>query len=218
MFKTLLDRLKLESTRQMEYQNTMNDFQDIEEDIRICPNCGSENYNDYNFCANCGFPLTEHITGTQCKVPLRPQSEIHTGSFDEKFARDCVARCEFDKSQNNKTPGLDGNFRFNDRRFDDYAEQLEDPNIPDELLVDTGKKISDSYMSFGVYVRIRNIKVTDQYVIFEIIPDTGTKVKSILKLENEISLALKTDVIINPIYQKGFIALIISTRYYDERE
>ena len=73
-------------------------------------------------------------------------------------------------------------------------------------------------MSFGVYVRIRNIKVTDQYVIFEIIPDTGTKVKSILKLENEISLALKTDVIINPIYQKGFIALIISTRYYDERE
>ena len=142
----------------------------------------------------------------------------NTESFDEKFARDCVARCEFDKSQNNKTPGFDGNFRFNDRRFDDYAEQLEDPNIPDELLVDTGKKISDSYMSFGVYVRIRNIKVTDQYVIFEIIPDAGTKVKSILKLENEISLVLKTDVIINPIYQKGFIALIISTRYYDERE
>lgn len=218
MFKTLLDKLKLKSTREMESQSNRNDFQDVEEGIKTCPNCGDVNYDDYNFCVNCGFPLKGHITVDQYRAKLQKQSRIRSSRFDEKFARDCVAYCEFDKTQNNKTPGLDGNFRFNDRRFDDYAEQLTKSNIPDELLIETSEKISNTYMNFGVYIRIQKVKVTEQYVIFEIIPDSSTKVKSILKLENEISLALKTDVIINPIYQKGFIALIISTRYYDERE
>lgn len=57
MFKTLLDKLKLESTREMESQSNRNDFQDVEEGIKTCPNCGDMNYDDYNFCVNCGFPL-----------------------------------------------------------------------------------------------------------------------------------------------------------------
>lgn len=57
MFKTLLDKLKLESTREMENQSTRNDFQDVEEGIKTCPNCGDMNCDDYNFCVNCGFPL-----------------------------------------------------------------------------------------------------------------------------------------------------------------
>ena len=113
---------------------------------------------------------------------------------------------------------MDGNFRFNDRRFDEYAEQLTKSNIPVELLLETSEKISNTYMNFGVYIRIQKVKVTEQYVIFEIIPDARTKVKSILALENEISLVLKTDVIINPIYQKGFIALIIPTRYFSNNK
>ena len=72
MFKTLLDRLKLESTRQMEYQNTMNDFQDIEEDIKICPNCGSENchYISSVSRSTSGFGFSRACCGTLLSGPV----------------------------------------------------------------------------------------------------------------------------------------------------
>ena len=93
MFKTLLDKLKLESTREMESQSNRNDFQDVEEGIKTCPNCGDMNYDDYNFCVNCGFPLKGHITVDQYRAKLQKQSRIQSSRFDEKFARDCVAYC-----------------------------------------------------------------------------------------------------------------------------
>ena len=168
--------------------------------------------------------LINYFRGKTCKTSDEEQEatqEDEEQNYEscndiEDYASSCVASCEFDKSQNNSTPGLDGNFRFNDKRFDsNYLQTRTKPDISDDFIKRISQIVIDTYKDFGVYININNVDVSNQYVIFQIVPNAGTHVKSILRLENEISTTLKTDVIINPIYQKGYIGLILPAEYFE---
>lgn len=132
----------------------------------------------------------------------------------DDFAAQCVADCEFDPEQNNKTPGLDGNFRFDDARFNHPQEDENTRNeIPSDVLEKIASNIFHTYASLGVDVRVPNFIVAKTYVVFYLIPGPGVRKDTICHLEREISLTLGTNVFMNIASKEGFIGLFVPIDY-----
>ena len=82
---------------------------------------------------------------------------------------------------------------------------------------DTIRKIGDiilaTYKYYDVAVRIADIRMTRTYVIYCLVPIPGVKKDAVCNLQTELSIALRTDVFMNVVYEKGYIGLFIATDY-----
>ena len=124
----------------------------------------------------------------------------------DDFAAQCVAECEFDPEQNNKTPGLDGNFRFDDKRFDAFADDEETKqSVSQDQLHLIADAITNVYSNFGMKTIIKGFNFPKPYVVVQIVPGAGVRVRDVLSLEDNLSMALGIPVIMNAMYNKGFI-------------
>lgn len=203
---------------------------EIREVVKVkCPNCGKLLGTDYLFCTSCGHSLTKPAMSAPKPVETKAQPIAQKPKIKEKpveimeskltpelerFAEKCVAYCELDKKQNPKTPEFVGNFRFDDKRFNDLEE---DVDIKHEISPDTIRKIGDiilaTYKYYDVAVRIADIRMTRTYVIYCLVPIPGVKKDAVCNLQTELSIALRTDVFMNVVYEKGYIGLFIATDY-----
>ena len=55
--------------------------------------------------------------------------------------------------------------------------------------------------------------MTRTYVIYCLVPIPGVKKDAVCNLQTELSIALRTDVFMNVVYEKGYIGLFIATDY-----
>ena len=202
----------------------------IKEIVKVkCPNCGKLLGTDYLFCTSCGYSLTKPAASVPKPIETKTQPIAQKPKIKEKpvgimgskltpelerFAEKCVAYCELDKKQNPKTPEFVGNFRFDDKRFNDLEE---DVDIKHEISPDTIRKIGDiilaTYKYYDVAVRIADIRMTRTYVIYCLVPIPGVKKDAVCNLQTELSIAFRTDVFMNVVYEKGYIGLFIATDY-----
>lgn len=156
---------------------------------------------------------------TQVHIQSKESSKhnITTPDFDvDNYAKECNAYCEFKETIPTDITNLKGSFRFNDKRFTEKYTESFDSQISSKTLHDIQNIIVSTYSNFGVSVKVNNFNLTKYYAIAETIPCSGTSVKSVLAFQNEISIALGTEVIINAMYEKGYVGIIIPMNYIKE--
>lgn len=133
----------------------------------------------------------------------------------DDFAQMCNVYCEFKEKLPTNDPTLNGNFRFNDKRFTGKYSEPHNCIISPNILHSISNIIISTYNNFGVYVKVNNFNFTKYYFVAEITPCPGTSVKSILAFQNEVAIALGTEIIINAMYEKGYVGIIIPMNYID---
>ena len=157
------------------------------------------------------YNSSSHKIESEKSISSKKQNSNRNLTNDElnEYAEMCNISCELNNPVPTDIPNLEGNFRFNDKRFSKiYAEPSNNQISPKTLHLIQNVIIS-TYNSFGVSVKVDNFTFSKYYVIAEAIPCPGTSVKSVLAFQNEISIALGTEVIINAMYKKGYIGIII---------
>ena len=164
------------------------------------------------------------------KTPPKYKSESHTTvpeknikskasapnkTFSDAFAALCIANCELDKEQNHINDITGGNVRYNDKRFDNLVD---DPLIKQMVSAQKIKEISEKiiqvYSQIGLRVIIDGTICTTQYVILELKPMNGAKIDDILSFQNNIEYAIEMKTLMNVMYKKGYIGILLPIQYF----
>lgn len=93
------------------------------------------------------------------------------------------------------------------------TQEIEENKINEDELRNTCMIIHSiiikTYKSFGVYVKYADFRFEDGNAIFGISPEPGIRVKTIINLEKELSLSLRTEIKIKMLSARGYIGIFM---------
>lgn len=128
----------------------------------------------------------------------------------EDFASLCVANCELDKEQNFINETTHGNVKYNDKRFDNMEDMKElQPIISESKIKEVSETIIQLYDNIGARVLIEETICCKPYIILKLVPMNGTRIDTILTFQNNIERAIKMATIMNVMYKKGYIGIVL---------
>lgn len=141
---------------------------------------------------------------------IKKKQRIHSSDEIEQFMAECNSHVELDGEQNNITPDLTQNIRYDDKRFNDPEPDLEMAKlVSDDKVKDTVKKIISAYHSFGAEIKIHECKVLTNYIMCKVIPESGTKVQTIQALQSDVDIQIGMSTLLNISFKSGYIGLFL---------
>lgn len=165
--------------------------------------------NSYSMC-NSKEPIPKSESNSK-KTTIKPKNNKAL----EDYASLCIASCEFDKEQNMSDSTTNGNVRYNDIRFDDLEDDLELRQIISKSKLDTvSNTIVNVYEQIGVRIIIDGAICTKPYIVLKLVPMNGARIDTIIMFQNNVEYAIKMKTVMNVMYKKGYIGVILPIQYF----
>lgn len=137
----------------------------------------------------------------------------------EYFANFCTAGYELDKDKNYSYNATGGNIRYNDKRFDNIAN---DPDMVKMISNDKINAISSQivkiYMQKNIRIFIERTNCTKAYLVLKVIPVGVTSLNDITLFQNDIGYQTGMPTLIDVFDNRGYAYIIFSIQnFIDDR-
>ena len=140
-------------------------------------------------------------------------------NFSDAFAALCVANCELDKEQNYTDDVTGGNVKYNEKRFANLTnDSVISQMVSGEKIQEISDKILHVYSEIGLSIVINGSVCTTQYVILKLKPVHGTRIHDIISLQNTVESAIGMKSLMNVMYKKGYIGILLPIYHFIEKE
>ena len=150
---------------------------------------------------------------------VKREENEHIKNFSDAFAALCVANCELDKEQNYTDDVTGGNVKYNEKRFDNLTnDSVISQIVSDEKIKEVSDKILHVYSEIGLMVMIDGVLCTNQYVVLKIKPMYGTRINGIISLQNTIESTIGMKSLMNVMYKKGYIGILLPIHQFIKKK
>lgn len=139
--------------------------------------------------------------------------------FSDEFVALCVANCELDKEQNYTDNITGGNVKYNEKRFDNLAnDSVISGMVSNEEIKEVSDKVLHVYNEIGLMVIIDETLCTNQYVVLKLKPMHGTRITDIISVQNTVESMIRMKSLMNVMYKKGYVGMLLPIHQFIKKK